>query len=172
MYVNTSGALVLIGYNAATSTILLITAGTLSASTQYAIHVCIDLADTGKRYVYVNGVSQSLTVTTYTNDSIDLSGVRGTVGAGWNGDSYAANLQGKLSEFYFTTDYIDFSQEANRLLFRDAFGNPTDLPAAIAKGTVPNPAIYMRFDPANQGLNSGTGGDFTKSGTITDGGQL
>lgn len=81
-------------------------------------------------------------------------------------------FNGRLAEFYLTTDYIDFSQEANRLLFRDAFGNPTDLPAAIAKGTVPNPAIYMRFDPANQGLNSGTGGNFTKSGSITDGGQL
>jgi hypothetical protein len=37
---------------------------------------------------------------------------------------------------------------------------------------LPNPAIYMRFDPANQGKNDGNGGDFVKSGTILDAGQL
>ena len=77
-----------------------------------------------------------------------------------------------VSEFYFATDYIDFSQEANRLKFRDAFGNPVALLPQIEAGEIPNPAIYMRFDPANFGKNSGTGGDFTVNGTITDAGQL
>lgn len=134
-------------------------------------HSCInvDLSNISNRSVYVDGSPATVTWATYTNDLMDLVNPNVNIGA-WQGASQFFN--GRLSEFYFTTDYIDFSQEANRLLFRDAFGNPTDLPAAIAKGTVPNPAIYMRFDPANQGLNSGTGGNFTKSGTITDGGQL
>lgn len=134
-------------------------------------HSCInvDLSNISNRSVYVDGSPATVTWATYTNDLMDLVNPNVNIGA-WQGASQFFN--GRLAEFYLTTDYIDFSQEANRLLFRDAFGNPTDLPAAIAKGTVPNPAIYMRFDPANQGLNSGTGGDFTKSGTITDGGQL
>lgn len=159
----------LTGKNAAGTTVLeAVTVATLTAGSSYFVQLSVDLANTANRSIYVNGVLDTTTWTTYSNDTINLSQTNPRFGqADW-----IAKLDGKLSEFYFTTDYIDFSQEANRLLFRDAFGNPTDLPAAIAKGTVPNPAIYMRFDPANQGLNSGTGGNFTKSGTITDGGQL
>jgi hypothetical protein len=138
-------------------------------------HICgfIDLTNTANRGVYVDGASFSMTWNTYTNDTIDyVSGVRATIGANWTGATYNTFVDSALSEFYFTTDYIDFSQEANRLLFRDAFGNPVALLPQIEAGTLPNPAIYLRFDPANQGKNDGTGGDFTKSGTINDGGQL
>lgn len=88
-------------------------------------------------------------------------------------DVYGTSLMlGSISELYFTTDYIDFSQEANRLKFRDCFGNPVPLGTDGSLPTGTAPAIYMRFDPAAQGTNSGTGGAFTKSGTISDGGQL
>jgi len=168
-----SNVISIVAANSANTSILLTTTGgTLTAGVTYCVMFSIDLSDTGKRFIYIDGTAQSPTWTTYSNDNMQLSAPRPNIGVNWNGAAYNTYLNGKLSEFYFTTEYIDFSQEANRLLFRDAFGNPTDLPAAIAKGTVPNPAIYMRFDPANQGLNSGTGGDFTKSGTITDGGQL
>ena len=69
-------------------------------------------------------------------------------------------------------DRVDFSSEANRLKFRDAFGNPVSLGTDGSTPTGTAPAIYMRFDPASQGTNSGTGGAFTKTGTINDGGQL
>ena len=130
--------------------------------------VCVDLTSTSKRFVFVNGTQQSPTWLSYTNAAMLLSNWIPQIGA--SNSSYF--FDGKLSEFYFTTDYIDFSQEANRLKFRDAFGNPVDLAPQIAAGTLPNPAIYMRFDPANFGKNSGTGGDFVVNGTITDGGQL
>ena len=81
-------------------------------------------------------------------------------------------FDGKLSEFYFTTNYIDFSLESNRLRFRDCFGNPTNLSQQITDGTIPNPEVYMRFNPSSFGTNSGTGGNFTVNGTITDAGQL
>lgn len=131
------------------------------------INISIDLTDAAKRFIYVDGVN-TCTWLTYTNDSIFLSAESVLIG----NDGGADYLDGKLSEFYFTTDYIDFSQEANRLKFRDAFGNPVDLRPQIAAGTLPNPAIYMRFDPANFGKNEGYGGNFTPVGKITDGGQL
>ena len=139
----------------------------------YNVQICIDVSDVNKRKVFVNGVEVAMTYSFYNNYSIAGTSFA-TIGAycSHNGSSTQNYLDGKLSEFYFTTDYIDFSQEANRLKFRDAFGNPVDLAPQIAAGTLPNPAIYMRFDPANFGKNSGTGGDFTVSGTITDGGQL
>lgn len=136
-------------------------------------HIClsIDLSDTAKRACFINEVRSEYLWATYVNRTMTLSS-GAPIAIGLTASGAAAPLDGKLSEFYFTTDYIDFSQEANRLKFRDAFGNPVDLTPQIEAGEIPNPAIYMRFDPANFGKNSGTGGDFTVNGTITDAGQL
>ncbi len=138
-------------------------------SGRHHVCFCVNMDVYNGFYCYIDGVSPPFTTLSYTTGAtITLNRALNYIGS----DAGSQNLQSPISEFYFTTDYIDFSLEANRLLFRDAFGNPTDLPSLIESGAVPNPAVYMRFDPANQGLNSGTGGNFTKSGTITDGGQL
>ncbi len=142
---------------------------TLTAGVGYYVNFCFDLTDAAKRFIYINGSVQSATWAPYSGSAINMSASNVFFGF----DSYEGNYyDGKLSEFYLTTDYIDFSQESNRLKFRDAFGNPVDLTAQIAAGSIPNPAIYMRFDPANRGKNSGTGGDFVQSGAITDAGNL
>lgn len=160
--------------NAANTIILDVNGNTtLATGTTYCVQFCFDLADTAKRKIYVNGTDQTLSVVTYTNDTINLNVANQSVGAFEYASSTALGfLDGKLSEFYFTTDYIDFTQEANRLKFRDAFGNPVDLTQQIEDGAIPNPAIYMRFPPTAFGTNYGTGGNFTVNGTITDGGQL
>lgn len=160
-------------FNNGTSTLLDVsfTHG-MSAGLLYHFCCAVDLSSTAKRPAFINGVQVSgQTWAAYVNAIIPFSsGLFSSWAIGSaNG---AAFLDGKLSEFYFTTDYIDFSQEANRLKFRDAFGNPVALLPQIEAGEIPNPAIYMRFDPANFGKNYGTGGDFTVNGTITDGGQL
>lgn len=168
---NSSNQIRIIARTTAGTTILDVTTastGFTAASSNY-VQLSFDLANSSNRSIYVNGNVDSSTWTTYSNTSIPFSSTDiCRIGASNTG----SELDGKLSEFYFTTDYIDFSQEANRLKFRDAFGNPVDLRPQITAGTLPNPAIYMRFDPADQGKNSGTGGNFTKSGTINDGGQL
>lgn len=160
----------LAAYNAAGTQLLncRTATGSIAINTTYQICFCIDLSNTAKRFFYINGVLDSSSWSTYTNGTIDLTSDNTWIGQN-NGGGF---LNGKLSEFYFTNEYIDFSQETNRLKFRDCFGNPTDLPSAITAQSVPNPAIYMRFDPASFGTNSGTGGNFTVNGTITDGGQL
>ena len=168
---DSSSRLFISARNAANSTILTAVTTALSANTDYFVHIFVDLANSANRGVFINGVSATVTWSTYSNQDIPLSQTVISLGAAY--DSVPSDyLDGKLSEFYFTTDYIDFSQEANRLKFRDAFGNPVDLRPQIQAGTLPNPAIYMRFDPANFGKNEGYGGDFTPVGTITDGGQL
>jgi hypothetical protein len=169
VYRDSSNRLAVAGKNAAGTTILSGTTTALIGTTPVFVQICVDLSDTGKRHIYGDGVAASVTWGTYVNDEILWSHPNVQIG---NTSSFGGLLDGKLSELYFTTQYIDFSQEANRLLFRDAFGNPTNLPALIAAGTVPNPAIYMRFNPASWGTNSGTGGDFTVNGSISDGGQL
>jgi hypothetical protein len=160
-----------VAQNSSNVTILsAVTSGTFTTA-RYFIQACFDLNNSSNRAVYVNGTLQTMTYSTYTNDTADLTRNRAVLAARFDG-SYGRFLDGQLSEFYFATNYIDFTQEAERLKFRDCFGNPTDLPSAITAQSVPTPAIYMRFPPTSFGTNSGTGGDFTVNGTITDGGQL
>jgi len=137
--------------------------------------VCLMFSKTGSTYtVYVNDTVHTVDVANSFNrgNSVTYTNTPVNIATRYDGSSTGEKWYGSLSEFYFTTEYIDFSQEANRLKFRDCFGNPTDLPSAITAASVPNPAIYMRFSPTSFGTNSGTGGNFTVTGTITDGGQL
>lgn len=147
--------------------------GIVNFGTTY--HFCgyIDLANTSNRGLYLNGSLMSPTWTTYTDAIIDLNPATPRYWIGGEYSSPSADWTGvNFAELYFTTTYIDFSQEANRLKFRDAFGNPVNLTQQIEALAIPNPAIYMRFPPTSFGTNSGTGGAFTVNGTITDGGQL
>ncbi len=168
--INDSDQLLIKAKNPALSTILTATmTTTISNNAQHYLCGYVDLSNTVNRGIYFNGSIAAVTWSTYINDLVDFTTTDTVIGSQHNSAGF---FNGKLSELYLTTDYIDFSQEANRLKFRDAFGNPVDLAPQIAAGTLPNPAIYMRFDPANFGKNSGTGGDFVVNGTITDGGQL
>jgi hypothetical protein len=142
----------------------------LSTGTNYYVQLSCDLANASNRSIYINGSLDATTWATYTNDSINFSALYGAIGA--RPDGTVSLYDGRLSELYFSTQYIDFTLEANRLKFRDAFGNPVDLTQQIEDGAIPTPAIYMRFPPTAFGTNSGTGGNFTVNGTITDGGQL
>ena len=120
--------------------------------------------DTQTLNAYINGVQATVSPTT-TSDNVDMTGLQAVLGgvAGNDTDSYSC-----IS--YFTTDYIDFSQEENRNLFVNQLGYPRDLKPLIEEGTIPEPLIYLPFDePDNLGKNLGTGGDFTINGVITQG---
>lgn len=169
--INGSNQLTLFGKKTTATAVLgtTTTSPTFAASTVYCVQICIDMANTANRQIYINGTAATTTWTTYVNDTINFSNSNpfciGSIPTG----NY---VNGKISEFYLCNEYIDFSQEANRLKFRDAFGNPVNLTQQIEAAAIPNPAIYMRFPPTSFGTNSGTGGNFTVNGTITDGGQL
>ena len=172
---NASNTIRVLASNAAGSLILNVSTPSLVTGTAYYIQMSADLTSTSLRSFYINGASSAVTWSTYTNDTINYAGANlPTIGAYWNGSQYtaASRLDGRIAELYLSNEYVDFTQEANRLKFRDCFGNPTDLPSAITAASVPTPAIYMRFPPTSFGTNSGTGGDFTVNGTISDGGQL
>lgn len=76
-----------------------------------------------------------------------------------------------ISLCFFTTDYIDFSQEVNRLKFVDGLGYPLDLKKQIEAGVIPKPLFYLPFDdPSNLGKDaSGNNNHFTVNGTVTAG---
>jgi hypothetical protein len=125
--------------------------------------VFVDYDGTTLRIVS-NGVSQTFSVTR----TLDLSGVC-YIGTAINFDDWG----GFLGHFYLAEANIDFSQESNRLKFVDGLGYPVDLQPAIDAGDIPTPLIHMKFDdPDALGTNSGSGGDFTVTGTVTSGSDV
>jgi hypothetical protein len=116
---------------------------------------------------FLNGVS--VAGTSSPSGSGEMTIVDRPTYVGAANDSSGSTGDFWVGEVYFNTHYTNFSQEANRLLFRDAFGNPTNLPSLILGGSVPNPLVYLRTDPASPGTNSGTGGAFTSTLNIDRG---
>jgi len=88
-----------------------------------------------------------------------------------NNISLSSIWNGSLAGAYFTTDYIDFSNESNRNLFVSQLGYPKDLSPAIEEGTIPTPLFYLKFDEAdNLGKDSsGNDNNFVVNGTVTQG---
>jgi len=82
--------------------------------------------------------------------------------------SFSAGIQGSIGFLAFDTTYLDFSQEANRLKFFDAFGYPVDLGEDGSTPTGSQPLIYINND-FHLGTNLGSGGDFTPTNTPTAG---
>lgn len=168
----TSGSsdLQMLANNSAGTRILTTGSGTaLSSGQWYTVLISIDLADTGKRHFYLNGASYSTTYSDYTDAAISFSdGDRIGIGAEGAGASY---FDGKIGFLWFNTEYIDFSDEANRLKFFDAFGYPVDLGEDGSTPTGNQPLIYLN-DEFEAGTNYGSGGDFTPVNTPTDGGSV
>jgi hypothetical protein len=160
------------GNNSSASTILL-SQSTISDFQGSWINILysVDLTDTGKRNVYLNGISVSTTYAIYTDDNLNFASADYEVGRQATTNSTYANAD--IGVLYFNNTYIDFSQEANRLKFVDAFGYPVDLQPAIDAGDIPTPLIHMKFDDTSAlGTNSGSGGDFTVNGTVASGADV
>ena len=168
----TSGPFLISGQNAAGANILQMTSTTSYAAAATWLHLLAswDLA-AAAAHLYVNDVSNLAGGSTLTDDTLDY-----TVGDwGIGGDSDASNkLDGCLSDVYFAPgQFLDFSTTANRRKFIDAYGNPVYLGANGAAPTGTAPLVYQRLfksQPVDQfDTNSGTGGDFTITGTLTVG---
>ena len=129
----------------------------------YIILMSVDMADTSKRHIYVNGVSQAGYWSNYVNESLDFS--KGAFRLG--GDSGH-----QTGFFYLSSTYTDFSQEANRNKFVDQLGYPRDLTQQIQDGDIANPQAYMKFNSNSVGTNNGTGGNFSAVGSIGSGADV
>ena len=124
-------------------------------------------ANASNAYIYFNGTSLSLTTSLGSNINLDLA----NWGIGRRDDNGTLYLDGNIGFLYFNNSYIDFSQEANRLKFFDAFNNPVDVGADGSVPTGSQPLIYMN-EGFHLGTNLGSGGNFTPQNTPTDGGYV
>tara|TARA_R110000850_G_scaffold242350_1_gene366954 strand:- start:479 stop:1075 length:597 start_codon:yes stop_codon:yes gene_type:complete len=134
----------------------------------FIVFLSADLSDVNKRFYSLNGSTSAVTWDNYSNQNINYADVtKASFMARTNGTSFSTTAP---SMFYLTTDYIDFSQEANRNKFISQLGYPIDLTKQIEDGDIPNPLIYMKFESASTfGINGGTVGNFTVNGTVTEG---
>jgi hypothetical protein len=139
-----------------------------SSTTEWqTIMFSVDLSDTGKRFAYVNGTAATVNWVSYPNIAYDslLSVDNYGIGSSYAGGDY---FDGNMGFLYMSQEYIDFSQEANRLKFFDAFNYPVDLGADGSTPTDTQPLIYMSND-IHLGTNLGSGGNFTPVNTPTAG---
>jgi hypothetical protein len=143
----------------------------VTANNWHILLFSVDTTSTSKRHFYLDGaIPSTVNWRTYANTAAQLNNMSiADIGADEGGDLYS----GDLSNLYIVQDYIDFSQEANRLKFVDGLGYPRDLTQQIEDGDIPTPLVYMKFDDTSAlGTNSGTGGDFTINGTVTSGADV
>jgi len=125
------------------------------SSIPQTISISIDLSDTGKRHVYVNGAAASVTWTTYTDSLMSFESTSPTI----IGNGY----RGNLSDIYFAPNqYIDLSVSANLAKFLTSSGYPADKGAtgSLATGTAPFIYLTRRQSEDNSVFlaNKGTGG--------------
>jgi hypothetical protein len=166
------GQLTIIGSNSSGTIILdFSTAAVMPVNEWSTFLVSIDLENSTSS-VYING-SQILDASeVLTNDNLNFSAADVIyVGAEENGDVVRQWWDGKLGFLWFNTEYIDFSQEANRLKFFDAFQYPVDVGADGSLPTGNVPLIYMN-EGFHLGTNLGSGGNFTPVNAPTDGGDV
>lgn len=124
-----------------------------------------DLADVARRHLYIDGVDVTQPVI-FTNDDINWSQPQMSVGLnnGIGGDG------GLLAELWLDNSYLDLSIQANREKFRTAAGKPAVLGLDGSTPTGQVPLVYLRQQVPDWDVNQGTGGGFTETGAIGDGG--
>ena len=85
-----------------------------------------------------------------------------------------AQAQWEPSEFYITNEYLDLSIVENRRKFITASGKPVFLGADGSTPTGNQPAIFFSGGQTTfgNGINAGSGGNFTPTGTILDSNNL
>lgn len=118
--------------------------------------------------LYVDGVDVFESVG-FSNTDIDYTSSNWAVGAG--NAAGAVKLNACLAELYLAPgQYLDISDESNRLKFRTASGHPANLGADGSVPTGAAPLIYLGIEDGGAAsdfaVNSGTGGNFTITGAL------
>ena len=119
------------------------------------VAVSLDVTDTNKRHVFIDGVDQTGSVawTTYTDSNMifNLNQYMGRSAID------TSPLVGCVSQFYVTKDYVDLSLQSN--MDKLYFGGAIDYAANDLTGSAPD--IFLNGNETTFITNGGSGGDFT-----------
>ncbi len=120
----------------------------------------------GARHIYTND-SSDLSVTTFTNDTIDYVRTGNwAIGAETDGTNKA---NADIADLWFDDAYIDITVEANRRKFINPNGKPVNLGEAGQLPTGSSPLVFLSGATTGWETNLGTGGGFTENGALTGG---
>jgi len=124
----------------------------------YQVDWSVDLTDSAKRHVFINGVAANGTWNDYSNTNMDFTNLsEAYVGAA---KAAVSKLTGDIGTvWYKPNQYIDLSAE--NPFYDVATNKPKDLGASGELPYGSSPLIYLPVNAANAGQNFGTGGDFT-----------
>lgn len=157
-----SGNFSMNGYNSAGVEICNLQSSVLPTDVWVHVMGSADMTDTGKRHLYVNGVSDLAIVGVYTNDTIDFTYADWTIGAYGDGSS---SFNGSIAEMWFAPGvYIDLSVAANRQKFISSTLHQVNLGDHGELPTGTPPLVYLGNNSFNWEQNLGTGGDFEVNG--------
>ena len=138
-------------------------ANTLGLGEWHLLMFSVDLTDSAKD-IYMYNQVDAPSATIFTNNEIGTSSALSTIIAPTSAASRA------FAGYYITDSYTDFKQESVRNKFVDQLGYPRDLTQQIEDGDIATPIIYMKFDDLSAiGTNSGSGANFTVTGTGRNG---
>ena len=159
------------GFNSAGTGILSVTStGTYTAASGW-VHLLIafNLATPVAR-LFVNDVDDEAGGSTETDDTIDFATGDGNWNIGTN-SSDTEKVDADVADFWFDDSFIDISTEANRRLFSNPNGKPVFLGETGQLPTGSPPLVFLSGATVAWHTNLGTGGGFTETGTLTDGGS-
>ena len=161
VYAN-DGYLYITGWDTAHSTQVIEASLALRVPIKTWSHVLIsaDMTSTLNRYVYVDDIDYSSTISwySYSNADINFTNNNPVIGSTYASADYS---KGRLAHLFLDHTYRDLSITANRRLFIDADGKPASGQADLS------PVLYLPLKDADTaGSNSGTGGDFTVNGVL------
>lgn len=151
--------------NGSGSVILQVNSSAVTDSGWHHILWSFDLSNASNRHIYLDDASD-LSVTTYTNDTIDYTVSQHAIGAATNGNF---KFNGDLADVWIDFDqYIDFSVESNRRDFIGPNGGTVDLGSDGSTPTGTAPIMFFSGTTSTWHTNDGDGGGFTENGALTD----
>ena len=137
-------------------------AGTFAVGANYQLSYSMDLDDTSKRHVYINGVAQPDSVwIDYTVTTINWSYTGATSYIGKEAASSSGYYNYSIGELYADNVYTDMS--AGNPFWDEDAERPKPLRQVIDELSS-TPLLAMPISGDNPGLNLGSAGDFTLSG--------
>lgn len=141
-----------------------LTASSLSDNLWHHFVASWDLSNPARKHLYVDGFDV-LNAVVFTDDTVNWAQAQTSIGLN-NGSGDG----GLVAELWIDNSYMDLSLEANRLKFRTASGRPAVLGLSGATPTGEAPLIYFRRQVPDWDVNQGSGGGFTETGAVIDGG--
>jgi len=126
-----------------------------------------------KSFMYIDGVQETVTVTTYTSAAtINYARTEHTI-ASSAGTLGTEMYSGELADFYLSQVSLDLSNAATRAKFRNGDGTPVDLGSTCQNPTGTSALVCLTGkNPATWVINKGVGGGFTQAGQFSPLGEI